>query len=105
MCKEKQPKVINDSRVNLIYINELSEAFYNEIIKQDSENIKSYVVPHTSSRKVSEILGLLKYFKIQYLENGQVPKVDLNTFELDLFNTFTSFIPKDYFPRKFTNTY
>ena len=99
----EQPKVINDSRVNLIYINELSEAFYNEIIKQDSENIQSYVVPHTSSRKVSEILGLLKYFKIQYLENNQVPKVDLNTFELDLFNTFTSFIPKDYFPRKFTN--
>ena len=99
----EQPKVINDSRVNLIYINELSEAFYNEIIKQDSEKIKSYVVPHTSSRKVSEILGLLKYFKIQYLENNQVPKVDLNTFELDLFNTFTSFIPKDYFPIKFTN--
>jgi UDP-2-acetamido-2,6-beta-L-arabino-hexul-4-ose reductase len=98
----EEPKVIKDSRVNLIYINELSEAFYNEIIKQNSENIKSYVVPETSSRKVSEILALLKYFKTQYLENGQVPKVDLNTFELDLFNTFTSFIPKDYFPIKFT---
>ena len=99
----EEPKVIIDSRVSLIYVNELSEVFYNEITKQDSENIQSYVVPHTSSRKVSEILGLLKYFKIQYLENGQVPKVDLNTFELDLFNTFTSFIPKDYFPIKFTN--
>ena len=99
----EEPKVINDNRVNLIYINELSEVFYNEIIKQDSAKIQSYVVPHTSSRKVSEILGLLKYFKIQYLENGQVPKIDLNTFELDLFNTFTSFIPKDYFPIKFKN--
>jgi len=97
----EEPKVIKDSTVNLIYINELSEAFYNEIIKQDSENIKSYVVQETSSRKVSEILALLKYFKTQYLENGQVPKVDLNSFELDLFNTFTSFIPRDYFPRKF----
>ena len=98
----EEPKVIIDSKVKLIYINELSEAFYNEIIKQNSENIQSYVVPHTSSRKVSEILTLLKYFKIQYLENGQVPKVDLNSFELDLFNTFASFIPKKYFPRKFT---
>lgn len=97
----EEPKVIKDSRVNLIYINELSEAFYNEILKNDSENIQSYVVPETSSRKVSEILTLLKYFKIQYLENGQIPEVNLNTFELDLFNTFTSFIPKDYFPRKF----
>ncbi|WP_430410896.1 NAD-dependent epimerase/dehydratase family protein [Kordia sp.] len=98
----EQPTVINDSTVNLIYINELSEAFYNEIVKQDAEKIQSYVVPHTSSRKVSEILGLLKEFKTQYVDNGQVPKVDLNSFELDLFNTFTSFIPKDYFPRKFT---
>jgi UDP-2-acetamido-2,6-beta-L-arabino-hexul-4-ose reductase len=98
----EEPKVIIDNKVKLIYINELSEVFYNEIIKQNSENIQSYVVPYTSSRKVSEILTLLKYFKIQYLENGQVPKVDLNSFELDLFNTFASFIPKKYFPRKFT---
>ena len=97
----EKPKIINDSKVNLIYINELSDVFYSEIIRKDSENIQSYVVSHTSSRKVSEILGLLKYFKIQYLENGQIPKLDLNTFELDMFNTFTSFIPKDYFPRKF----
>lgn len=98
----EEPKVIIDNNVKLIYINELSEVFYNEIINQNSENIQSYVVPYTSSRKVSEILTLLKYFKIQYLENGQVPKVDLNSFELDLFNTFASFIPKNYFPRKYT---
>lgn len=98
----EQPTVINDSTVNLIYINELSEAFYKEIIKHNEENIQSYEVPYTSSRKVSEILALLKEFKIQYVDNGQVPKVDLNSFELDLFNTFASFIPKDYFPRKFT---
>jgi UDP-2-acetamido-2,6-beta-L-arabino-hexul-4-ose reductase len=103
IVKGKEPKVINDSTVNLIYINELLEAFYNEIINPDLESIQSYIVPHTSSRKVSEILRLLKYFKIQYLDNGQLPKVDLNSFELDLFNTFTSFIPKDYFPIKFTN--
>jgi UDP-2-acetamido-2,6-beta-L-arabino-hexul-4-ose reductase len=101
IVKGEQPTVIHDSTVNLIYINELSQAFYDEIIKQDTNNIQSYVVPHTSSRKVSEILDLLKGFKTQYVDNGQVPKVDLNSFELDLFNTFTSFIPKDYFPRKF----
>ena len=97
----EQPTVVNDSKVNLIYINELSQVFYDKILAEGNEDINSYLVPHTSSRKVSEILDLLKEFKIQYLENGQVPKVDLNSFELDLFNTFTSFIPKDYFPRKF----
>ena len=99
----EQPTVISDSTVNLIYINELSQVFYDKILEEGDEDINSYLVPHTSSRKVSEILDLLKEFKIQYLENGQVPKVDLNTFELDLFNTFTSFIPKDFFPIKFTN--
>ncbi|WP_348713008.1 NAD-dependent epimerase/dehydratase family protein [Tenacibaculum sp. 190524A05c] len=98
----QEPTVINDSSVNLIYINQLSEVFYQEIIKKNTEKIKSYVVPHTSSYKVSEILTLLNGFKSQYVDNGQVPKVNLNSFELDLFNTFTSFIPKDYFPRKFT---
>lgn len=97
----ENPTIINDSVVNLIYINELSEAFYNELSKNDKA-VNSYVVPHTSSKKVSEIVELLKDFKVQYVDNGQVPKVDLNSFELDLFNTFTSFIPKDYFPRKFT---
>lgn len=96
------PTIINDSTVNLIYINQLSAAFYNEIIKQDGAAVYSYAVPHTSSRKVSEILALLNDFKAQYVDNGQVPKVDLHSFELDLFNTFTSFIPKEYFPRKFT---
>ncbi|MGY0425544.1 MAG: polysaccharide biosynthesis C-terminal domain-containing protein [Polaribacter sp.] len=98
----EQPTVINDSTVKLIYINELSQVFYEEIVKQNIKNVESYVVPHTSSRKVSEILELLLEYKTQYVDNGQVPEVDLNSFELDLFNTFTSFIPKEYFPRKFT---
>ncbi|WP_299006419.1 NAD-dependent epimerase/dehydratase family protein [uncultured Tenacibaculum sp.] len=102
IINNETPTIINDSLVNLIYINELSEVFYNEIISEEKENIKSFVVPHTSSRKVSEILELLKEFKVQYVDHGQVPKVDLQSFELDLFNTFTSFIPKAYFPRKFT---
>jgi len=101
IIEDEEPTIVNDSIVNLIYINQLSQAFYEEIIKQNGEPIRSYVVEHTSSRKVSEILNLLKVYKKQYVENGQIPKVDLNSFELDLFNTFTSFIPKDYFPREF----
>lgn len=97
----EEPNVINDSQVNLIYINKLSEEFFNEIMNA-AQDIKKYLVPHSSSKKVSEILELLLSYKKQYLDKGEVPKVDLNSFELDLFNTFTSYIPKDYFPRKFT---
>ena len=101
LIQGESPNVINDSVVNLIYINELSEVFYNEIIKEQSETVTSYVVPHTSSKKVSEILKLLETYKQDYVDNGKVPKVDLKSFELNLFNTFTSFIPKNYFPRPF----
>jgi len=96
----EEPTIINDSQVNLIYINKLSEEFFHEIINPSKE-IKKYLVPHSSSKKVSEILELLVSFKKKYVDNGEVPQVDLNSFELDLFNTFTSYISKDYFPRKF----
>ncbi|MFD1062566.1 NAD-dependent epimerase/dehydratase family protein [Winogradskyella litorisediminis] len=98
----EKPTVINDAQVNLIYINQLSERFYKEILNTNLKNINSFVVEHTCTKQVSEILGLLNNFKNQYLDNGQVPNVPLNSFELDLFNTFTSFIPKNYFPKKFT---
>ena len=97
----EEPTVINDSTVNLIYINELSKVFHEEITKKNTKGIYHYTVPHTSSRKVSDILSLLKTFKNQYIDNGHVPNVNLNSFELDLFNTFTSFTPKDYYPRTY----
>lgn len=101
IAHNEEPEILNDSIVNLIYVNELSQVFYEEIISESKEEIKSYTVPYTSSIKVSKILSLLKQFKKQYIEDGQIPKVGLNSFELDLFNTFTSFIPKSYFPRAF----
>lgn len=102
IVNNEEPTVLNDTEVNLIYINELTEAFYTEIVKLKSGKLRSFIVPHTSTKKVSEILDMLMRFKLEYLENGQVPNAPLKSFELDLFNTFTSFIPKDYFPRKFT---
>jgi len=86
--------------VNLIYINELSEEFYKEIVLE-TKGVKTITVEHTSSKKVSEILTLLKEYKASYYDEGKVPNTPINSFELSLFNTFTSFIPKDYFPRKF----
>ena len=95
------PVIKIDNEVNLIYIDELISEIV-DIINHPINN-DFYQIKHTNNKRVSEILDLLKEFKIQYLENGQIPKLDLNTFELNLFNTFTSFIPKDYFPRKFIN--
>ena len=97
----EEPKVFNDSAVNLIYINELCELFYEEV-KRNTRSFSSKLVEHTSSYKVSEILSLLYQYKEAYMDNGEVPNVPTNSFELNLFHTFTSFIPKSYFPRNFT---
>ncbi len=101
IIKGDTPTIHSDSEVNLIYINELSEVFYNEVVLEASESVSNKIVEYTYARRVSEILGLLNGYKTSYYDNGVV--VDLrNSFELALFNTFTSFIPKDYFPRKYT---
>jgi len=97
---DKPPVIHQDSTVNLIYVNELIEVFYNEISLASTEAIRKLKVEHTSSKKVSEIVNLLSGFKKEYIENGVVPNLD-NSFILNLFNTFTSFIPKSYFPRKY----
>ncbi len=60
------------------------------------------MVPFTATKKVSEILTLINSFNEDYVVNGVVPNVSKDSFEINLFNTFTSFIPKSYFPKKYT---
>ena len=84
----------------MIYVDELISNIIDVInypITNDFHQIK-----HTNTKRVSEILELLKSFKNEYLDKGQLPRVELNSFELNLFNTFRSHIPKKYFPRNFT---
>lgn len=98
----EQPTIHNDGTVNLIYINELSEAFYYEIISENNSLVKKKMISFTASKKVSEILKLIVNFKKQYVDSGVIPKVDKDTFEINLFNTFTSFLSKNHFPKKYT---
>lgn len=96
----QQPEIQQDAEVGLIYINELSEAFYGAILEHKTGITTNNLEP-TAKAKVSEVLKLLIEFKAAYVDAGQVPDLS-NSFALNLFNTFTSFIPKDYWPRKFT---
>ena len=95
------PKIKVDSNLKLIYVNEL----VTEIIKIIRENIinELYLVEHTKTQKVSKILSILKdFYRIYQLEDS-IPKLN-NKFELDLFNTYRSYIKlKEYFPKKFIN--
>ena len=94
------PAINNDSEVNLIYVDELIKDIIDIINHPVSNDFQ--LIKHTNTKRVSEVLELLKSFKNEYLDKGQIPRLELNSFELNLFNTFRSHISKTYFPRNFT---
>ena len=99
LINNETPVIISDNEVNLIYIDELISDIM-DIINHPISN-EFHQIKHTNTKRVSETLDLLKLFKNEYLDNGQIPRLELKSFELNLFNTFRSHIPKTYFPRNF----
>lgn len=94
------PHIANDGEVQLIYVAELVAEIIKEINtieKNENSHIK-----HTKTIKVSEVLSYLENFKSLYYLKGEIPKLE-SDFEINLFNTFRSFIDhKSFFPVKFT---
>lgn len=96
------PEVHVDSKVDLIYINELVEVFIG-IIKEEirtklfNTSCFEYQVPYTSSRKVSNILNLLISFKENYFIKGIIPSLE-DPFEKALFNTYRCYMPDNHYP-------
>lgn len=98
LVNNKTPKIDNDVKLNLIYINDLIKVIINLIDIKSTENI---IIKHTDVLKVSDILKLLSIFKEKYFENGLIPYFR-NAFELNLFNTFRSYIDlRSHFPIKY----
>lgn len=58
-------------------------------------------VEHMAEYKVTELLEKLMGFRDTYLIKGIIPDLR-DRFELCLFNTFRSYIPKEHFPVKYT---
>jgi UDP-2-acetamido-2,6-beta-L-arabino-hexul-4-ose reductase len=100
------PKIIKDSEIGLIYINELVACIRDVILKNVATemigiNSHQLEIAPTSYHKVSAILKLLESYKNDYLEKGIFP--DLNDpFKKALFNTFRCYIPEGHYPVKFT---
>lgn len=100
LSRNEVPKIEHDIKLNLIYIGELVDEIVKEI-RQGAGNEKR-LIPHTWETTVSELLSLLKTYKIMYQDNGEIPDIK-NPFELNLFNTFRCFIDMEtHFPVKLT---
>jgi len=94
----EQPEIEIDAQLKLIYIGELAELIWKVILNKISA--EEYRIPHTSEKKVSEILEMVNTYKNIYLENGVFPGLN-SKFEINLFNTFRCYmnIP-DHYPVK-----
>ncbi len=89
-------KIETDGTLKLIYVGELIEKIW-KIIKEKQTN-PLYFLTHTAEATVSKILALLENYRHQYFENNILPVVQ-NRFELNLFNTFRSYIDHcNHFP-------
>lgn len=99
LCHGIVPKVQQDSEVDLIFISDLVEFIIRQIdLGTNNDNL---IVPPSDSYFVSRVLDKLSLYKQKYMDNGEIPMLQ-GKFELQLFNTFRSYIPMNsYFPRNF----
>lgn len=94
------PEIHVDKTVSLIYVQELVERMI-ELIGQKNSGEK-VEVQATSEMKVSAVLEKLRHYSEVYQLNGNIPSLT-NSFEINLFNTFRSFIDlSTFFPKKLT---
>ncbi len=96
------PEILTDSRVKLIYIDNLCRFVRDKILdlhRHGATLTERVVVPWDWEKRVSEILSLMKNYKELYLEQGIIPVLkDKN--EVNLFNTFRSYMnPAATYPR------
>ncbi len=97
IINDETPEIQVDAEINLIYVQNLVAKIF-QIIK-NKEYVNKYEISHIATEKVSDILNKLYQFNEDYVVNGVFPELK-NYFDLCLFNTFRSYLPKEYFPRK-----
>ena len=95
---DETPEIKVDSSIKLVYVGDLCEQMISVMRSDVPEN--PYFIEWGAEKKVSEILSLLERFKKDYLLNGVIPHLN-DAFEVQLFNTFCTYIEFDkFFPFK-----
>ena len=124
ICNKQEPKIEVDNELKLIYVGDLvniifslfpadyaeKNADYADIVNtEDTESTegtegwlppKVLEVPYRAKYKVSELLNKLQGYYDTYVVNGIFPDL-ADWFEVCLFNTFRSYIPKEHFPVRY----
>jgi UDP-2-acetamido-2,6-beta-L-arabino-hexul-4-ose reductase len=96
LTHNEKPNIDLDGNLKLIYVDELTKEIYRVIL--DAKGCPELKLDYTSEIKVSELLEKLNSYKDQYLNSGAIPELN-TTFEINLFNTYRSYIDnKSFFP-------
>lgn len=95
LTHEQEPIIEIDAPLSLISVMDLSREMLKVIQSGHDEPI--VYIAATSEMKVSEILHRLVAFKDSYIDRNIVPKLE-GHIDVDLFNTFRSYIEPDHFP-------
>jgi UDP-2-acetamido-2,6-beta-L-arabino-hexul-4-ose reductase len=88
-----ESEVNKDAVVNLVYVRDVCNFFYDLIQKDVME--ESYVISGVPI-KILDVYNKLVLFKDEYL-SGTIPKIE-SKFDLNLFNTFRSYLYPKHFP-------
>jgi UDP-2-acetamido-2,6-beta-L-arabino-hexul-4-ose reductase len=96
LIRNEETWVSNDRKIDLLYVQDLIEMIHEEISSNKSGIITSFPITEIYTSKVFQIL---QSFKDQYLEKRTFPNID-GKFRQDLFNTFRSYIPYEWYPQK-----
>jgi UDP-2-acetamido-2,6-beta-L-arabino-hexul-4-ose reductase len=95
LTHNETPKIDVDGQIKLIYVGELVQTIIKQITAHSSQ-FTVHKIKHTSEIKVLELLKLIKDYKNNYFEKGEIP--DLNTaFKKNLWNTFLCYIEHTLF--------
>lgn len=97
ITRGEKPVIIQDNTIDLVYVNELIDDIYQEIVSPQ-EGIIEIKARHQV--KVSVLLEMLYQFYDQYIQQGEFPCLT-DAFSLALFNTFRCYIPYEHYPVKF----
>jgi UDP-2-acetamido-2,6-beta-L-arabino-hexul-4-ose reductase len=103
VVNNEQPKIEIDAQLNLIYVTDLCEFIESILIDNFGQLDEYHLVPSSFTEKVSDLMNKMIGFGEEYLNNATIPAL-VNKNELNLFNTFRSYIDtRKFFPFQFTS--
>lgn len=93
------PEIQQDAEVPLLYVGDLVNEF--KEILQKQTGAAYYEIAAATTWKVSAVLQRLQTFSNEYLNKGIIPVLE-NDFDIQLFNTFRSYLPHEQlFPKTY----